>query len=190
MPQACKRFERSPRRQAQRKGFEVCLKIGDSWVTCTLSHLGHVGCCDSSEQHRHEHFHAVHHPIIQSFEPGEDGSRCYVDGTCSWNRGCSPRRRHDSSIPAASRHKMSVARASACRMEDQLATPSHVDPDTSAGPPRLQPARQSSVGSASLRQLTRPHQLRRFAFDPETRNRVRLSRPQLEIRTSSRTGFE
>ena len=25
------------------------------------------------------HFHAVHHPIIQSYEPGEDWWFCYLD---------------------------------------------------------------------------------------------------------------
>ncbi len=34
---------------------------------------GHVGCCDSSpSQHATRHFEATGHPIVQSFEPGED----------------------------------------------------------------------------------------------------------------------
>ena len=34
---------------------------------------GHVGCCDSSPaQHATAHFRATGHPVIQSFEPGED----------------------------------------------------------------------------------------------------------------------
>jgi hypothetical protein len=41
---------------------------------------GHVGCCDSSKnKHATKHFHATTHPIIQSFEPGEDWLWCYVD---------------------------------------------------------------------------------------------------------------
>jgi uncharacterized UBP type Zn finger protein len=41
---------------------------------------GHVGCCDSSKnRHATKHFHATKHPIIQSFEPGEDWLWCYVD---------------------------------------------------------------------------------------------------------------
>jgi uncharacterized UBP type Zn finger protein len=41
---------------------------------------GHVGCCDSSKnKHATKHFHKVRHPIIQSFEPGEDWRWCYVD---------------------------------------------------------------------------------------------------------------
>jgi hypothetical protein len=34
---------------------------------------GHIGCCDSSpSQHATAHFRETGHPIIQSFEPGED----------------------------------------------------------------------------------------------------------------------
>jgi hypothetical protein len=34
---------------------------------------GHVGCCDSSlNRHARAHFHSSGHPIVQSFEPGED----------------------------------------------------------------------------------------------------------------------
>jgi hypothetical protein len=39
-----------------------------------------VGCCDSSpNKHASAHFRAVKHPIVQSFEPGEDWRWCYVD---------------------------------------------------------------------------------------------------------------
>lgn len=63
-------------------GCEECLKTGDQWV-----HLreclgcGHVGCCDSSpNRHATEHFTAHQdHPIIMSFEPGEDWRYCYLD---------------------------------------------------------------------------------------------------------------
>ncbi|MDQ3928154.1 MAG: UBP-type zinc finger domain-containing protein, partial [Chloroflexota bacterium] len=41
---------------------------------------GHVGCCDSSKnQHATKHFHATQHPIIMSFERGEEWGWCYVD---------------------------------------------------------------------------------------------------------------
>jgi hypothetical protein len=34
---------------------------------------GHIGCCDSSPaQHASRHAEASGHPIVQSFEPGED----------------------------------------------------------------------------------------------------------------------
>jgi hypothetical protein len=42
---------------------------------------GHVGCCDSSpNKHATKHFHSTHHPIVRSFERGEDWGWCYADG--------------------------------------------------------------------------------------------------------------
>lgn len=62
-------------------GCEDCLKIGSSWVHLRLClTCGHVACCDSSpSRHARKHFYAVGHPIIQSFEPGEDWRWCYAD---------------------------------------------------------------------------------------------------------------
>jgi uncharacterized UBP type Zn finger protein len=62
-------------------GCEECLKQGDRWVHLRVClTCGHVGCCDSSKnKHATAHFHATGHPIIQSFEPGEDWRWCYVD---------------------------------------------------------------------------------------------------------------
>lgn len=62
-------------------GCEECLKSGDSWVHLRLCLIcGHVGCCDSSpNRHATKHFHATEHPVVQSFEPGEDWRWCYVD---------------------------------------------------------------------------------------------------------------
>lgn len=62
-------------------GCEDCLKIGGRWVHLRLClTCGHVGCCDSSpNRHATKHFHASKHPIVQSFEPGEDWRWCYVD---------------------------------------------------------------------------------------------------------------
>jgi uncharacterized UBP type Zn finger protein len=63
------------------KGCEECLKMGDDWVHLRLClTCGHVGCCDDSKnQHATKHFHATKHPVIRSFEPGEDWKWCYVD---------------------------------------------------------------------------------------------------------------
>src|SRR5438874_6898201 len=62
-------------------GCEDCLKIGDSWVHLRIClTCGHVGCCDNSKnKHATRHFHTTHHPIIQSFQPGEDWIWCYID---------------------------------------------------------------------------------------------------------------
>jgi len=63
------------------EGREDCLRIGSMWVHLRLClTCGHVGCCDSSPyRHARMHFHESGHPIIQSFEPGEDWRWCYVD---------------------------------------------------------------------------------------------------------------
>ncbi len=63
------------------QGCEECLKTGDWWVhlrECLV--CGRVGCCDSSpNRHATKHFQGTEHPIVQSFEPGEDWIFCYVD---------------------------------------------------------------------------------------------------------------
>ena len=63
------------------QGCEDCLKTGDAWVHLRLcKSCGHVGCCDSSKnRHATRHFHQTQHPIIKSFEPGEEWGYCYVD---------------------------------------------------------------------------------------------------------------
>lgn len=62
-------------------GCEDCLKIGGAWVHLRLClGCGHVGCCDSSpNRHATAHFMHTRHPIVKSFEPGEEWGWCYVD---------------------------------------------------------------------------------------------------------------
>mgnify|MGYP003579491414 CR=1 FL=1 len=63
------------------EGCEECLEMGSDWVHLRLClSCGHVGCCDNSRnKHATKHFHKTHHPIIRSFEPGENWGWCYVD---------------------------------------------------------------------------------------------------------------
>ena len=63
------------------KGCEDCLRTGSRWLHLRLCmECGHVGCCDDSpNKHATKHFHKTSHPIIKSFEPGEDWGWCYVD---------------------------------------------------------------------------------------------------------------
>ena len=58
-----------------------CVALGDAWVHLRIClECGHVGCCDSSVgRHADKHFHSSHHPVMRSFEPGEDWRWCYVD---------------------------------------------------------------------------------------------------------------
>jgi uncharacterized UBP type Zn finger protein len=63
------------------EGCEDCLAIGSTWVHLRLClSCGHVGCCDSSEnQHATQHYEETTHPVMRSFEPGEDWRWCYAD---------------------------------------------------------------------------------------------------------------
>jgi len=63
------------------EGCEDCLKIGGTWVHLRLCmSCGHVGCCDNSpNRHATKHYNSIKHPIIRSFESGEDWGYCYPD---------------------------------------------------------------------------------------------------------------
>jgi len=62
-------------------GCQECLASGDPWVHLRLCRTcGHVGCCDSSKnRHATRHFRETDHPVVTSFEPGEEWGWCYVD---------------------------------------------------------------------------------------------------------------
>ena len=64
-----------------------CLAGGGWWVHLRrCAACGHVGCCDTSPaQHATAHFQHSGHPIVQSFEPGEDW--CYDYRTGDFVRG-------------------------------------------------------------------------------------------------------
>jgi hypothetical protein len=55
-------------------GCVECIADGGWWLhlrRCTA--CGHIGCCDTSpSRHARKHAHDAAHPIIASFEPGED----------------------------------------------------------------------------------------------------------------------
>ena len=55
-------------------GCVECLASGGWWFHLRrCAKCGHVGCCDSSpSQHASHHAVGVRHPIVQSYEPGED----------------------------------------------------------------------------------------------------------------------
>lgn len=62
-------------------GCVECLEMGGRWLhlrRCTA--CGHIGCCDSSpNRHATAHFQSTSHPVISSYEPGEDWYYCYFD---------------------------------------------------------------------------------------------------------------
>ena len=61
---------------------EECVKIGSSWVHLrTCQDCGGTRCCDNSpNRHATGHWHEHRdHPLIRSYEPGEDWWWCYED---------------------------------------------------------------------------------------------------------------
>ncbi|MCW2980940.1 MAG: hypothetical protein JWO14_2667 [Solirubrobacterales bacterium] len=55
-------------------GCAECTEAGGWWLHLRrCAACGHIGCCDNSpEQHATKHAEATRHPVITSFEPGED----------------------------------------------------------------------------------------------------------------------
>jgi uncharacterized UBP type Zn finger protein len=72
---------RATRVVAGSPGCQECLAAGGRWVHLRLcTTCGHVGCCDSSPgHHATAHFEVTGHPVIRSYEPGEDWAWCYPD---------------------------------------------------------------------------------------------------------------
>ena len=62
-------------------GCEECEKMGSEWVHLRLClTCGHVGCCDDSiNKHGTKHFKKTNHPVIKSYEAGENWKWCFVD---------------------------------------------------------------------------------------------------------------
>lgn len=63
-------------------GCADCLAAGERvWAHLRLClTCGHVACCDSSpRRHAAAHQRATGHPVIRSYEPGENWRWCYVD---------------------------------------------------------------------------------------------------------------
>ena len=81
MSTSCKHLDEVRQVKPTAAGCEECLASGDEWVHLRLCmSCGHVGCCDSSmNRHATKHFHASRHPVVRSFERGEDWMWCYAD---------------------------------------------------------------------------------------------------------------
>ena len=63
-------------------GCVECEAAGGWWVHLRrCAACGHIGCCDSSPaQHASAHFRETGHPVVMSFEPGEDWFWDYARG--------------------------------------------------------------------------------------------------------------
>ena len=68
-------------KQPKQYECEECVKIGSDWVHLrTCQTCGTTRCCDSSpNRHATKHFHTTGHPIVRSFQPGENWAWCYAD---------------------------------------------------------------------------------------------------------------
>ena len=63
-------------------GCVECVAAGrHDWVHLRVcQECGHVGCCDNSPgKHATKHNRGTAHPVIRSYEPGEDWYYCYAD---------------------------------------------------------------------------------------------------------------
>jgi Zn-finger in ubiquitin-hydrolases and other protein len=78
-------------------GCEDCLAEGrEDWVHLRVcQECGHVGCCDNSPgRHATAHFRLAAHPVIRSYEPGEDWYWCYLDQVLFELEGAPPAPSH------------------------------------------------------------------------------------------------
>jgi len=135
MTSPCRHLSEIRKVKPSAKGCEECLAMGDTWVHLRLClTCGHVGCCDSSKnRHATKHFHATKHPIVQSFEPGEDWKWCYID-----------RRWSDDA-------RRGMAGVAARGMAIDARHAAHVDPDRGQSAPRARAAGESLVASSAVR---------------------------------------
>jgi hypothetical protein len=81
MPRTCTHLDQVHEVTPSSTGCEDCLRTGGRWVHLRLCMTcGHVGCCDNSpNRHATAHAGSTDHPIIRSYEPGEDWWWCYPD---------------------------------------------------------------------------------------------------------------
>jgi Zn-finger in ubiquitin-hydrolases and other protein len=81
----------------QRRECEDCVKIGSRWVHLrTCQTCGGTRCCDNSpNRHATAHFHEhTDHPVIRSYEPGENWWYCYADDLAFEVQGAAPSPSH------------------------------------------------------------------------------------------------
>ncbi len=81
MTTACTHLDQVADVTPSSQGCEDCLRTGGRWVHLRVCmSCGHVGCCDSSpNKHASAHFRSSNHPLMQSYEPGENWWWCFSD---------------------------------------------------------------------------------------------------------------
>ncbi|PJI93805.1 UBP-type zinc finger domain-containing protein [Luteimicrobium subarcticum] len=95
-------FELDPSVPPSGPGCAECTETDGWWfhlrrcATC-----GHVGCCDSSpSQHATRHFTETGHPVMRSYEPGEDWFWDYRTGTPATGPALADPQAHPDDQPA------------------------------------------------------------------------------------------
>jgi hypothetical protein len=82
-------------------GCVECDAAGGWWLHLRrCAQCGHIGCCDTSpEQHATAHAQTSGHPLITSFEPGEDWYYDYSDHQMYEGPHLSPPEEHPAGQP-------------------------------------------------------------------------------------------
>ena len=97
MPDTCTHLDTIRDVEPSSLGCEDCLRIGGRWVHLRMCmRCGHVGCCDNSpNRHATAHWRSNSaHPLIRSYEPGEDWWWCYPEELLFDIEGASPAPSH------------------------------------------------------------------------------------------------
>ena len=83
-------------------GCVECLQQGGWWFHLRrCAECGHIGCCDTSPaQHATAHYANADHPVIRSFEPGEDWFYSYREDAMFEGPSLAPPLAHPRSQPA------------------------------------------------------------------------------------------
>ncbi|MBD7994163.1 UBP-type zinc finger domain-containing protein [Arthrobacter sp. Sa2CUA1] len=83
-------------------GCAECLDQDGWWFHLRrCAECGHVGCCDSSpSQHASAHERSTGHPVVHSFEPGENWFYSYPEQAMFTGPELAPPQAHPDSQPA------------------------------------------------------------------------------------------
>jgi hypothetical protein len=97
MADTCTHLDQITDGSATAAGCEDCLAAGrHDWLHLRVCQsCAHIGCCDNSPgRHATAHHHGSGHPIIRSYEPGEDWYFCYIDDLVFELEGAPPAPSH------------------------------------------------------------------------------------------------
>jgi uncharacterized UBP type Zn finger protein len=96
MAAACSHLNTIREQPPSGDGCLECTLSGSEWVHLRMCQsCGHVGCCDDSvNRHATSHHRQTSHPLIRTFEPGEEWFYCYPDNVGFELAGAGPAPHH------------------------------------------------------------------------------------------------